>query len=224
MKTTLIKVEDCTAGMMFDAESVAGFLSHRKTQTRRRLQLGNCTILGRFRCRDLWDQLRWDVPDLVRIDDGPDPFGHAGYQYLHVPASDEWPPKPLKTFDDVELWYRVRPAADLNHWYYAKTSEQATNRMFMKREDAKYKYRINGIRVQRLHDITEDDAQAEGVAPIDMYDPWDGCLPPGSMSYREGYAARWDAINGKKCPWRINPWVWVYDIVDFSTFDMEPTR
>ncbi len=49
------------------------------------------------------------------------------------------------------------------------------------------------VRVERVQDITEEDAKAEGVEPI-------------GGSYREGFRAVWESIYGS---WDANPWVWV---------------
>jgi hypothetical protein len=66
---------------------------------------------------------------------------------------------------------------------------------------------VTSVRVERLQDITEQDALAEGV-------PGDG--PVGNMRvwsemgrYRYQFAGLWDKINSKRCPWSSNPWVWV---------------
>ncbi|MCG5259790.1 hypothetical protein EM868_09090 [Cupriavidus gilardii] len=63
---------------------------------------------------------------------------------------------------------------------------------------------ITGVRVERLQDISEADATAEGAEPILV--PPDG----GSCPYYEGFRALWDCINGAGA-WEQNPWVWVVE-------------
>lgn len=57
---------------------------------------------------------------------------------------------------------------------------------------------ITGVRVERLHDISEADAAAEGVHT-------DPACPAYDM-----YQALWEQINGP-ASWEENPWVWVVE-------------
>ena len=64
---------------------------------------------------------------------------------------------------------------------------------------------VTAVRVERLQQIGESDAKAEGVLP--MY-------PPGNGPARHVYAYRhlWDSLNAKRgFGWHTNPWVWVID-------------
>lgn len=85
----------------------------------------------------------------------------------------------------------------------------------MPREASRITLRVTSHRVERLHEITEEDAMAEGVDPIkgepqheyhDTTGVYLGACYPDE-SYRDGFASLWDAINGKRCPWSSNPWV-----------------
>lgn len=72
--------------------------------------------------------------------------------------------------------------------------------IFMPRWASRLTLRIESVRVERLHDISEEDALAEGIT-------WD----PGPLTgpARSEFAAKWDTINGRRAPWASNPWVWV---------------
>ncbi|MDI1346316.1 MAG: hypothetical protein PSV22_19785 [Pseudolabrys sp.] len=75
----------------------------------------------------------------------------------------------------------------------------------------------HGVRVERLNEINEEDARAEGVMPdpfIDVDHPrlagteWKAILhmkwnPIGC------FIELWDSINAKSYPWWSNQWVWV---------------
>jgi hypothetical protein len=61
---------------------------------------------------------------------------------------------------------------------------------------------VVSVRAERLQEITETDAQAEGVT---LPETW---APGKDPTYRHHFAALWDSINGKKAPWSANPWIW----------------
>ena len=66
---------------------------------------------------------------------------------------------------------------------------------------------VTGVRVERLNDISTEDAKAEGVEEID-----------GTVNLRKermtihqhAYAQLWEQINGPGS-WALNPWVWVVE-------------
>ena len=63
---------------------------------------------------------------------------------------------------------------------------------------------ITEVRVQRLQDITEADARAEGVTPA----PFCKSGRPSGMEHVEAFEDLWDEINGDRATWASNPWVW----------------
>jgi hypothetical protein len=72
---------------------------------------------------------------------------------------------------------------------------------------------ITEVRVQRLQEISEDDAAAEGMVlkPIDTYPGVKAWHAPDGWSHKTARGAfdhGWDGINGKRAPWASNPWVW----------------
>jgi hypothetical protein len=72
--------------------------------------------------------------------------------------------------------------------------------------------KIESICVERLHDISEEDAQAEGLLPITGNPPRIVCNTPIDMNptARELYKISWDGGNAKRgFDWDSNPYVWV---------------
>ena len=75
---------------------------------------------------------------------------------------------------------------------------------------------ITGVRVERLHDISEADAIAEGVCQMrNGSGCWVGSDGPGSLvtpwpTARDAYGDLWDQIKGQGA-WAANPWVWVVE-------------
>jgi hypothetical protein len=85
----------------------------------------------------------------------------------------------------------------------------------MPRKAARLFLTVKNIRVERLHDITEEDAMAEGVGNDE--DPyWKlSCNDPdsgGSPTYKKSFEYLWDLINSKRgYGWEQNSWVWVVE-------------
>lgn len=68
---------------------------------------------------------------------------------------------------------------------------------------------VTDVRVERLQDISREDALAEGVD-----DGFSGQYFPGYIDMPApvaNFRRLWDSINGKRagCSWADNPWVWV---------------
>lgn len=68
--------------------------------------------------------------------------------------------------------------------------------------------RITEVRVQRLQEISEGDAKAEGCAPswLDADDN-ETVHASSQPTYQRGFARLWRDINGAGS-WDTNPWVW----------------
>ncbi|MEE1922646.1 hypothetical protein V0R50_10360 [Pseudomonas sp. 148P] len=70
---------------------------------------------------------------------------------------------------------------------------------------------ITAVRVERLHDISEEQAKAEGVE-CDS-DGWFDYLMPSTQccpSAFESFRTLWSSINSAES-WDTNPWVWVVE-------------
>ena len=77
----------------------------------------------------------------------------------------------------------------------------------MPRDTARLFLRVTNVRVERLQDITEEDARAEGVNGI----PRSTVLYPND-DYIYPFKQLWNSLNQKRgYGWETNPWVWVYE-------------
>ena len=91
------------------------------------------------------------------------------------------------------------------------------NKMFVGSSKMIHQIRITNVRVEKLQDISEQDAIAEGITYVglthdDYGEPMfviDGCKETFS-SARDAYACLIDKISGKGT-WASNPYVFVYD-------------
>jgi len=105
--------------------------------------------------------------------------------------------KPLYRADaDRPEWKRIwRPSIHMPRWASRITLE------------------ITSVRVERLQDISEADAQADGVAqvvrdrlPVQQCGEYDAIDVDPVELYRD----LWESINGPGS-WDANPWVWVLE-------------
>lgn len=71
---------------------------------------------------------------------------------------------------------------------------------------------ITDIRVERVQDISEADAKAEGAERLICGVSENPDDPP--RSYKQGFVNLWGKINGTEGPkaYTSNPWVWVIEI------------
>lgn len=92
--------------------------------------------------------------------------------------------------------------------------------IYMPRWASRLTLEITNVRVQRLQEISEEDAISEGVLDwaesCDKPGMWDGLSQEGRIgilrskigSLVTAYSYLWDEINEKRAPWSSNPWVW----------------
>lgn len=84
---------------------------------------------------------------------------------------------------------------------------------FMPRRASRILLEITGICIERLQDITDDQAVAEGVRQMsDGSCCYVGREGPGKLvtpwlTAKEAFADQWDDVNGRGS-WESNPWVW----------------
>ena len=128
-----------------------------------------------------------------------------------VPHPNDLPPHQIrpKNFDKKYLsqyvnWEYDEPSATELAWNDFLTDWWKKKRpsIFMPRWASRITLQIENIRVERLQDISGEDALKEGLhfkaeLPISVY----------PQMFKE----LWDSINGKKHPWDSNPWVWVIE-------------
>lgn len=111
--------------------------------------------------------------------------------------------------EDIKKWFGFREQ------FVKKASWK--NKMFVKAELMPHQILITNVRVERLQDISEEDAIAEGITYVGLtHDEYgepmfviDGCKEEFS-SAKDAYACLIDKISGKGT-WASNPYVFVYD-------------
>jgi hypothetical protein len=223
-------------GILFSAPMVRAILEGRKTQTRRVVPratgafwdhpgwtptvMRDGTILWRARAPEhafamplkcpygapgdrLWVRETWGA---VSPDEISRPLRECTIEYRAdlPPGCTDRPGKwPAEHSADPEC-PKWRPSLHMPRWASRLTLE------------------VTSVRVERLQDITEEGARAEGVEQFGSGD-CDECSDfscaacadteadyPGVRGGNQLlFAELWDRINGKRAPWASNPWVWV---------------
>ena len=194
--------------ILFSAPMVRALLAGTKTQTRRALRAQ--PPAGTFQ---------------VSTFHHPDPRPHffAWQELPHDTAmiADDWCyPCPYGRPCD-RLWVRETWGIDQadnggdRHWrrfvYRADHGAQPLDNgtpvpwkpsIHMPRSASRITLEITEVRVQRLQEISEEDARAEGVQMPDGTP-----TPPDWWSYRQEFSHLWESINGPGS-WDANPWLW----------------
>jgi hypothetical protein len=195
---------------------VRAILAGTKTQTRRPVAPGGAPVHhdrteGTWRCLpphdDVWVYMvERDVRGgVVRC-----PFG--------VPGDRLWVREAFNVLVDLEpgkdvVVYRASCDADRFDYVHSDGTLSAidVNRwkpsIHMPRWASRLTLRVTDVRVERVRDITEADAKAEGVGPATLR--FDG---PAREDFRVGFASLWSATYGPES-WTANPWVWCVSFV-----------
>lgn len=150
----------------------------------------------------LWLRETWQYADWT--DDGEPWIRYCADDGRQICANvpDEWADRLMDTWAELSTGMNIgEPAAD-RKWRPA---------IHMPRWASRITLEITGVRVERLQDISEADALAEGI--VQLKDGGYG-LPAGehyhSADPRQSYLSLWDAINGPGSV-EANPWVWVVE-------------
>lgn len=202
--------------LIMSAPMVRAILDGRKTQTRRLITPGTCTILGsRVTAKSpAWAGLKFDRAEartkspLTGV-----PRPHLGVPWVH--------PEDEAAGMETDAIYRVDPLIDVGDrlwvretWatlgsngrgpivYRANTDGERVrvdapwrSSIHLPRAASRLTLVVTDVRVERLQDISHNDAVAEGVG-----------IFPHSMSAQKRFREIWGGIHGPDA-WDANPWV-----------------
>ena len=188
--------------ILFSGPMVRAILSGQKTQTRRAVKsTGMYAIDASIHGEEV---ARRELAALATRC----PYGQAGDQLWvreafsgpHcMDASDGCKAVPPSKWGDCSrIWYWADGNPTEGDWTRPRPS------IHMPRWASRILLEITAVRVERLQDISETDAEAEGIQEIvDAGVDHDG-------TPRDAYRALWEQINGADS-WSANPWVWVVE-------------
>ncbi len=197
--------------ILFTTEMVQAILDGRKTQTRREFKLKHCN-----------KKMTWANEPYSIVNDVNFKSQITGEIFI--------PKNVYGKVGDI-LWVRetwsINPFYDKDNnakYLYAATDKPFENHKWkpsihMPKEACRLRLKIKSIRVERLMDISEQDAIAEGVRQrfggfINYANPgkiFTETYPFLSRKYsaaQMSYLSLWEKINGENS-FEENPWVWV---------------
>jgi hypothetical protein len=220
--------------ILFSTEMVKAILEGRKTQTRRVVTGKHLDILNHMGKEEfnaltchkgvpgdvLWVRenyrvIGWDFEDqeetFVQYTDGTKRKvclfeDHEKHSDFLLKIVDKMQSKCEPTINEEEecVSWSAEQIDKFMPWKPSIHMPKATARIWLE---------ITNVRVERLHDISEDDAKEEGVekssANIEFYrnyvdEGWE--LPTATQSF----FSLWHSINGIES-WKANPWAWVIE-------------
>ena len=141
------------------------------------------------------------------------PYGQPGHRlwvrenWRTLESLDHVKPRDLYAGTPVHYNADEKPEFDILDYGRGRPS------IHMPRIFARIILEITGIRIERLQDISEADARAEGIGPCLGLSTCGGSDQCHDCEYdhpREWFQNLWESINGPGS-WAVNPWVWVVE-------------
>lgn len=189
--------------ILFSTPMVRAILDGRKTQTRRVIKpqpeqcgFGQNAAVRPYCTGTDWPVAYYEMRGACWNSSKPIKCPHG------QPGSRLWVRETWASIDGVGIKYRAdNPGASKPSKYWDVTWKPS---IFMPRWVSRITLEITAVRVQRVQDISDGDAFAEGVgSAIDRISPH---FPGKWISL---YRDLWDTINKKRgFGWDTNPWCW----------------
>lgn len=204
--------------ILFSSEMVRAILDGRKTQTRRVIRYSHLWAYGAFSHDDNRGYAELSaVPtfDPMYSVSKPCPYGQPGDLLwvretfcLWDATTDDYEGDlhrgklPVPNERNIHSWkkrvqYRASTECDDESYGWRPS-------IHMPRWASRITLQVTGVRVERVQDISEADAVAEGMEVV----------PIGTATWtnRQSFSILWDKINAKRGhSWESNPWVWVIE-------------
>jgi len=208
--------------IIFNSEMIRAILDGRKTQTRRVIKLKDGF------CDPYWSEDNQEFLCYSEDDDGDKWGGHKLNCPYGKPGDELWVRetwKPIRQDPDDGEWtveYKTGNKVNVGrmwpvegHYKEIDLSERLAEEyedkgympwkpsIHMPRGASRIQLLVTDVRVERVQDISNKDAQAEGV---------DDSLGKTIMTSKELFHELWDSINADRgYSWESNPWVWVIE-------------
>jgi hypothetical protein len=197
--------------ILFKGPMVRAIIEGRKTQTRRVVKPqpillhGGSVVEWRLK-KDAIERFAVDMASAVMV-----PFSRYKVG-MRLWVRETWAEEyNMGRWTGVYLYRECDEAIDIEH----RTDWRPS--IHMPRWASRLSLEVTEVRCERLQDISEEDAIAEGVGHgFQMNGGWpdyehikSGVCELSQDTAQMSFATLWDSINRKKYPWDANPWVWV---------------
>lgn len=189
--------------ILFSTPMVKAILEGRKTQTRRIITDKQVLATIEVIKNGIENLCKYKTGNTLWVREEHYRYGFWKKNGLTKKGNQKWvffaASEDVKYFDNPPDVYRIsrdKFNPELRQWYKRLAR-------FMPKSACRIKLEITNIRVERLQDISESDAKAEGVETLGLY-------PGYNVSNRGKYEGLWNLINGNDS-WDLNPWVWVIE-------------
>ena len=207
--------------MVYTAQMVPKIMADLKTNSRRIMRPQPPTSLSRIEGTYIWTYTcsdpgeEWKPPhqpgDIVYVAEGYQIDSDFGYliNYERTVAG-------IYTADRATFLHQLTP----HEWKLfsnRKKPHAKTSGRFMYASLARTWLEILGVKAERIQDISEEDAKAEGAKlycwGVDektyTTDPVTAFRYPAC--YKNGFSWLWNKIHGPGA-WKLNQWIWRYEI------------
>jgi len=217
--------------ILFNDEMVRAILEGRKTQTRRAMKpqpityeerrVGNCFIIECQTEKGYFSGGGGEDTTRACFAARHCPYGEPGDRLWVREAFCELRPEHYHDRGPAHmLTNRYGPIKRNGCEYRAGTIDKSGDRERC-REELGYKWtpsihmprwasritlQITGVRVERVQEISEEDAKAEGAQEMHLDN-----LGQTWKTYQRGFESLWDSINSGDKSWAANPFVWVIE-------------
>jgi hypothetical protein len=192
--------------ILFNTEMVQAILEDRKNQTRRTKGLENisshATIIEpksnpnkqgnwitKFKLSSNPD--RFEITDVIKC-----PYEVGDVLWVRETCC---PLQIVDVFDNEQILYRTDLKAET---FIKEIGGNWKPSIFMPKHACRIFLKVKLIRAERLQDISEEDAIAEGLIQHEKKTDW--------LTAKFGFQIIWEKINGKES-WKQNPFVWVIE-------------
>lgn len=215
--------------IIFTQEMIAAILAGAKSQTRRLVtpqpaataQYHHTTILNRYVFTDghIAECPFGERGDRLYVRETHWMYGRWDDKKVYVPASRTKPGyvRAGRTF--VRACPAVAPIVPLSVSPVKPSADGLVGgawhkrpAIFMPKEASRLTLQVEAVRAERLHAITEADAQREGVKPYNVRLNHFASFTT-TQPHKTAFIELWDEINADRAAWKTNPMVYV---VDFS--------